>query len=211
MSILSLPSVAAFSSARVKLRTNTLTHTSDLDRTTQTVELSGAMWTLELPLVDLGDSDAAIMRAFLAELDGPAGRFYASDPRRLVPLGSAATTPGTPKVAGAGQTGKTIDVDGMPVTTAGYLLKGDHFAFDVPSGLRTMHILTADVDTDSTGAATFSFRPALRESPADNASLLISPASAVFRLIDDEQAAWDEAVGGFHSMSISAVEAFDAG
>lgn len=209
MAILSLPSTPRFQTARFRLQTHTLTHVSELDRTAQTVEIpEAARWSFEATLPPMNESTAAAWIAKLAELGGQAGRFYQGDPWKIAPLGTAKDTPGTPQVAGASQTGKTLDIDGAPASETGWLLAGDYIAYDLPSGGRALHILTADADTDGSGAATLSFYPAIRESPADNETIRLSPATCVMRLIDDEQAAWDVTTAGLYRISIAAIETF---
>jgi len=208
--VLTLPATAgaSFADARFMLRTNSHAHVSAFDKSTQTVEMPGARWALEVVL-SAGDRAArAQWIAFLAELDGMAGRFYAGDPLGGAARGSASSAPGTPLVAGASQTGKVLNIDGAPASAAGYLLVGDYFALDLPGGGRSMHMITADVNTDGVGLAALNFRPALRLPPADNAAVIVAVATCVMRLTDDVQSGWQESLGGFYTLSFSAVEAF---
>ena len=70
---------------------------------------------------------------------------------------------------------------------------------------------TADHNSDGGGNVTLSISPPLRESPADDAALVILNATCIMRLIDDNQAVWRESLGDFYSISFSAVESFDTG
>ena len=90
-------------------------------------------------------------------------------------------------------------------------LTGDYFAIDLPSGGRSMHKLTADADSDGGGAATLAFRPALRESPANNAALIVQSATTVMRLESDEEADWPVDEAGFYRVGFAAVESFNTG
>jgi hypothetical protein len=80
-----------------------------------------------------------------------------------------------PQVAGADQLGTSLDCDGVDAD-ADILLEGDYL--EVNGELK---ILTADATADGTGAVTFQFRPALRASPADNATVEIDAPKATFR------------------------------
>lgn len=211
MAILSLPTTGKIQSIVFGPTANTLTHTSSFDRTTQTVELVGALWQLSVTMRPMRPQDGGEDWAtFLSELMGQAGRFYAGDLFRTAPRGTAKDTPGTPLVNGASQTGRTIDMDGGPASAAGYLLRGDYAAFDLPSGGRSLHKLTADSGTNGSGAATLSFIPPLRESPADDAPVLLAPATCVMQLADDDQAPWTVDPAGFYRVAFNAVEAVNA-
>lgn len=212
MAILTLPATPRFrAGSTLRLVTNTLSHTSSLDKTTQTLEFPGVHWMGDYALPALVEADGETWAAFLAELDGPPGRFYAGDPFRIAPRGTASVTPGTPVVNGASQTGKTLAIDGLPVTETNYLSVGDYVAYDVPSGGRQMHKLTAQADTDGGGAVTLAIRPPIRESPADGATILLSPATCVMRLIDDDQARWSVDETGIYTIAFSAIESFNLG
>lgn len=212
MAILTLPATPRFKvGSLIKPATNTLNHTSRLDRSAQTLEFPGAHWSAQYVLPPMLEDPGELWAAFLTELDGPAGRFYAGDPFRIAPRGTASVTPGTPLVDGASQTGKTLAIDGAPATETGYLLVGDYVSYDVPSGGRQMHKLTADADTDGGGAVTLAIRPPIRESPADGATILLSPASCVMRLVDDSQAAWSADNAGIYTVAFAAIESFNQG
>lgn len=124
--------------------------------------------------------------------------------------GTAVSKPAGPFVEGASQTGSAVVTGGWaPDTTP--LLTGDYAAFDLPSGGRSLHKLTADAASDVTGEATLAIYPPLRESPADAAPVLIAPATCVMRLINDDQARWDVDTAGHYRIAFAAVETFDDG
>lgn len=211
MAILTPPAAPRYASARFGPQANTLAHVSSLDRSTQTVELPGVRWMFEAALPAMDETEAEAWTAFLSQLGGQAGRFYAGDPWRIAPRGSAKDTPGTPLVAGASQTGSSVAIDGAPLSATGYLLTGDYVAFDLPSGGRSLHKATAQADTDGAGAVTLALYPPLRESPADNAPVILAPATCVMRLINDDQARWDVDAAGHYRIAFAAVETFDDG
>lgn len=121
---------------------------------------SGRGWwecSLSLPPI-VGESAVGNWRAFIAAAQGVANDFK-------VPVNEIAqsSSTATPRVNGAGQTGRTLITDGWPVSTT--VLNGGQF---VTIGDQLLQ-LTANVVSDSSGNATISFAPAIRVSPADNA------------------------------------------
>lgn len=211
MAILTVPSTGNIQTMTFGPTANTLDHTSSLDRTTQTVELVGVLWQLSVTMQPMRPEDGGEDWAtFLSELAGEAGRFYAGDLFRTAPLGSAKSAPGTPLVNGASQTGRVVTIDGAPASATGYLLRGDYAAWDLPSGGRSMHKVTADANSNGSGEVSLSLFPPLRESPADNAPVLISPASCVMKLVDDDQAPWRVRNDGLYEVAFGAVEAVNA-
>lgn len=208
MTVLSMPSLDEMAEATFGLVAHTISHVSDLDGTGQDVEFPGAKWKLSVVLPPMLEGDAEPWTAFLADLGGKAGRFYAGDPLRRVPRGSAASSPGTPLVDGAAQTGSSLKVKGGPNSVSNWLRKGDYLAVGLPSGSRSLHKVTADAATDGTGKVTLAIRPALRESPADGATVILSDPTCIMRLIDDEQAMWRMTPGGVYAISFEAIEAY---
>jgi hypothetical protein len=79
---------------------------------------------------------------------------------------------GTPLVAGADQTGSTIDTDGWPNSTL-VLKKGDLITF---ASIVTVYDVTADATTNGSGEVTISINSPIFSggSPADNAAITIT-------------------------------------
>ena len=210
MPILVLPTTPLFETAEFRLITNSLAHTSPLNKTTQTIKLLGAHWIIEAVLPRSSRAEVAAWMALLTELDGMAGRVFIGDPLGKTPRGTAKDTPGTPLVNGASQTGSTLIIDGAPFNETGWLLADDYVHVDLPSGGRSLHKITTDVNTDGAGNATLPIRPALRESPADDQAVAVSNTSCVMRLLDDDQARWQER-GRMYEIAFTAIESFNTG
>ena len=67
---------------------------------------------------------------------------------------------------------------------------------------------TADTDAaDSTGDLTVTVEPPIRESPAGGAAIIVSDASCVMRLLEDE-VGWDASRISRFGISFEAVEVF---
>lgn len=125
--------------------------------------------------------------------------------------GTARSRPAGPFVEGAAQAGRALKLGGWTPSASGLLLVGDYGAYDVPSGNRTLHKLTADMPaTDITGEAIAAIRPPIREAPADAAAVVLEPAQAVMHLTSDEQGEALVDRAGFYRIAIEAEEIFEA-
>ncbi len=200
MPTLTMPAAPGFRASRFGLIANTQTFRSPLDGTVQTLELTGARWQAKYDLPPMTRAQAAAWIAFLTDLLGSAGRFYGFDPDARAPRGSAL---GTPQVAGAGQSGKSLFVDGWSELEIGLLLPGDYF--EVGGELK---LVTAQADSDSAGETLVAFTPPLRASPADNAAVTVVNPKATMMLADDTQAIWDADRTSIYGISFAAVETF---
>ena len=114
---------------------------------------------------------------------------------------------GTPLVNGASQTGNTLVTDGWTTGITNIMRAGDYFHFDTPTSKRELKMITADVNSDGGGNATLTFEPPLRESPANNAALVVSSASCIMLLSADSVARWQNHPAAFSSFVIDCIEA----
>jgi hypothetical protein len=151
----------------------------------QVQDFSGKWWLGEItfPAMDRAKADPVL--AWLDSLNGMAGTFTMTHPKRRLSKGSAAVTPLSPKVAGAGQLGQTLNIDTTGfLDVDGWMLAGD--LIQIGEGLATrLHRLEEDVDLVY-GAATLKLWPRLRYSPADNLPIIISSPLGLFRLNTNE-------------------------
>lgn len=203
MTTLNLPALTRANATQCKLslQPNTQSFESPLNKTVQTYELPGARWLLTATWQNLGEADARIFKAWLAKLRGAAGRFYAFDLSHKSPRGTANTFG---YVRGAGQTGASINTSWGSITSRnGWLLPGDYIAIGIE-----LKIVTATVNIDGSGYATISFEPPLRSSPADNAIITTYEPTAIFRLNDDNQDAFNFDPERHPSITIAATEVF---
>ena len=183
---------------------NTQTFGTHLAAAESQAELPGARFAATLDYRNLSQDAHRDLMADLVDLMGPAGRVYvpidAAFPRR----GAGG---GTPLVNGAAQTGRTLVIDGAPLSTTAWLKKGDYISVDSGTG-RELKLVTANVDTDGSGNATISFRPPIRTSPANNAAVEIDSPSALMRLVDDGQVSLTLKPARFGDMSVRFIESF---
>lgn len=86
---------------------------------------------------------------------------------------------GSPLIAGAGQTGDMINVDGGPSSVTNWLRTGDIIKF---TGLQLVYDVKANVNTNGAGQATIPISPPIfsGQSPTDNSAVEIVAANINF-------------------------------
>ncbi len=200
MTAIEMPSTPGFTTCRFGLETNTQTFTSPLTKATQRMLLGGARWMATYSLPPMNRDKAAVWKAFFDLLEGGVNTFNAFDPDCKTPRGAGG---GTPLVNGGGQTGSSLITDGWPANTT-VLKAGDYFAVN-----GELKRVTSDATTNGSGQVTISFKPALRNSPADNAAITVERPTCTMVLADDMQAMWECNVNGIYMpKSFSAYEVF---
>lgn len=201
---LEMPSRPGLVTSRFGLETNTQAFTSPFTRAVQRVSLGGSRWVLTATLPAMRRDAAAAWQAFFLQLEGAANTFYGFDPDAKDPRGQARTKPGTPQVNGANQTGSTLNVDGCPAGVVGWLLPGDYVGVN-----GELKMVTGPVSTNGSGQAAVPFKPALRNSPADNAAITLTRPACAMTLIDDQQAIWEcDVTGTYQPLTFAAMEVF---
>jgi hypothetical protein len=174
-------------------------HESPLTGAVQTQELPGAYWQCVLDYSNARGDNARLLWAFVAQMRGRAGRVAVPSFGRDRPAGVGG---GAPLVAGGGQTGNTLAIDGAPISITGWLLAGDIFSVG-----GYLYMLTADATTSGGGAATLSIAPSLRAAPADNAALtLVRPTTTMMFLADEQGSTYTP--GGMQPFVFTLREAF---
>jgi len=196
-----LPFPAGFTTSRFGLETNTQTFTSPLTKATQRMVLGGARWTWTFSLPAMKRDMAARWKAFIDQLEGQGNTFNAYDPDCIAPRGVAT---GSPLAKGGSQTGSSLTIDGCTANVTGWLMAGDYFAVN-----GELKRLTQDANTNGSGEATLYFKPALRNSPADNAPLTVQKPTCTMILADDLQGMWEcNAQGVYQPKTFTAFEVF---
>lgn len=141
----------------------------------------GACWKGKLTIIPQAKADGRALAAWISSLKGRRGTFLLGDPACAAPLGSARTVPGAPVVDGAGQSGGSLAVRGLPAGASGYLLAGDYLQLGSGASAR-LHMVLNDVDADGAGEAAIDLRPNLRSSPGDGDAVTIDNPQGVFAL-----------------------------
>lgn len=171
----------------------------------QVIAHTGQRWEAEISMPPMQRADAEQWISFLVSLNGVKGTFLLGDPNAATPRGSASTTPGTPVVNGASQTGDSLTIDGCPVSATGYLKAGDYIQLGGGSSA-TLHKVLTDVDTNDSGQATLDLWPYIRTAPDDDATLVVSNAKGLFRLASN-QTDWSISNASIYGVTFPALEA----
>jgi len=176
-----------------------------LSGASQATTFARRLWGGRLQLTPKTDADAAAWESAIDQLADFANTFemgpptYRSGPR-------TGYSGANPLVAGAGQLGKSLAVDGLAGTTA--LAKaGDFFSF-AAAGETELKRLTADATT-SGGAVTLAFEPPIRNAPADNQSVEFQTPISTFGLVESTSVSSFDA-RGTRSFVLDVVEVFAA-
>tara|TARA_B110000211_G_C13930913_1_gene487141 strand:+ start:269 stop:895 length:627 start_codon:yes stop_codon:yes gene_type:complete len=151
----------------------------------QVYQYSGEWWECEVTMPPMRLSAARAFVAFLVSLRGQYGSMYLGDWDARTPLGTASSSAGTPLVKGASQTGNTLLCDGATASQTGYLKAGDYIQIGT-GATGKLHMVVADSNSDGSGNFSLDIEPALRTSPADNTSIVVSNTKGVFRLSSNE-------------------------
>lgn len=134
-------------------------------------------------------------RAFTALMRG-----MANDVQIPVDPTAQSAIANTMRVNGANQTGRSVNVDGLPLSTT--VLTAGQF---VTIGNQLLQ-LTANVTTNASGQATLTFEPALRASPADNAVVEFKNPYCLMYLVEDPN--YSVEPGYIYSLGLNLREAF---
>ena len=181
---LSLPTITGIRAIRITAKNSVGVSTSPFSYTQQVYKHQGQRWQAEVALPAMTRAEAEEWFSFLVKLNGQYGTFLLGDPHSA-PRGSAATTPGTPVVNGASQTGGTLAIDGLPASATGYLKAGDYIQLGAGATAK-LHKVLNDVDSNASGEATLDIWPDLRSSPNNDATVVVSDAVGTFRLSTNE-------------------------
>lgn len=174
MAVLDWPDGLVPSKVTWGLQSNTESFTSPLNRSSQTVERPGARWKASLEFPPLKDPDLGRLEAFLAELNGMAGRFT------IWPHGRPGNSPYSPLVNGTVTDFKKLPTKAWPSSTL-VLRAGDFLAVN-----GELKKVTSDVTSDGGGLATVPISPPLRKVPAANAPITLNKPRATMMLAADE-------------------------
>ncbi len=139
----------------------------------------GQRWQISASWSGLSRADWARLFGFAMAQRGQYGTFQFQIPQ----IGSArGMATGTPLVAGASQSGRTVTTDGWTAGVTGILKAGDLVKF---AGHAKIYMLTEDVDSNGSGQATLVIEPALMEAPADNEAIDVSDVQMTVAFADD--------------------------
>lgn len=170
---------------------------------TQATVFGYALWKARWTLPQQAGIAFGEWRAALVQLSSYANTFEMGPPEYEGP--ATGYNGAAPVVAGGGQGGLSLDVDGLAFNTD-ILAAGDYFSVIV-AGARELKCVTENVSSDGGGAATIAFEPALRGAPADDAAVEIFAPKTAFRLTTPE-GGWDVSHLKHGGVGFEAMEAF---
>lgn len=152
---------------------NTITHRSWLSSFVQTQSFGGELWAATL-YFRVGLADRNELTGWFAKMNG-------SEHRVTLPvhkLAQRGAFGGTPVVNGASQVGTQLTVSGCSNNITNWIRAGDWFT--VNSELK---MATADASSDGSGNITINFRPRIRVSPSNGASLETTAPTGRFLIV----------------------------
>lgn len=183
---LSLPTTVGMSSITFSAENAVAISESPFSYSQQVIRNTGQRWKATCTLAPMKRQDAEEWVAFLLSLKGQYGYFLLGDPNCPTARGSASTTPGTPVVNGAGQIGESLNIDGLPINTTGYLLPGDYIQLG-SGATATLHKVLTQVNSNASGEASLDLWPKIRTARADNATVTVANCKGNFRLSENIQ------------------------
>lgn len=141
----------------------------------------GAIRIATVTVENLNREQAEDWIGFLDSLRGTLGTFLFGDPMAALPLGQGGIA-NNPRVAGANQTGDTLNVKGTASNTVGWLKRGDWV--QIGSGVDArLYKVVQDVNTSS-NTATLTLWPNLRTNYPDNTPIILRNPVGLFRRSD---------------------------
>lgn len=164
-------------------------------------KFTGQMWTAQFSLNLLTRAKAGPWIAFLAALKGQYGTFLLGDP-----IGAMnGVGGGSPVVNGSNAArSSTLAIRGLSTGITGIFKAGDYL--QITGARQRLYMVLTDANGDVNGHATVDVWPDLRDTYADGTPIVTASPQGTFRLADNKRG-WQETVGGYYSISFSAVEA----
>ena len=182
---LTLPTVTGITTQNWAMERVVAVTESPFTNQEQVFEHEGAQWKATFTLPPMKKESASVWLAFLMSLRGRRGTFKIGDQDRKTIQGVAT---GTILVNGASQTGNAINLDGFANSTNNVFKAGDYIQIN-----SYLYMISADVNSNSSGEATVYVEPSLRsgiEVINDNTTVIYSNTTTVMRL-DNNELNWD--------------------
>lgn len=173
------------------------TNVSDWTGRRQTLASGRGWWEAQItfpPIVTTASINP--WRSFIAKARGAANDFQVP----VDPATPQSSSTATPLVNGAGQTGRTLNTDGWPLSTT--VLQAGQFVTINNQLLQ----LTENVTSNGSGVAVLTFEPPVRVSPADNAAIEYKNPYCLMYLVEEPTLSGE--VGYVYSLSLNLRESF---
>lgn len=173
------------------------TNVSDWTGRRQTLASGRGWWECQItfpPIVTTASINP--WRSFIAKARGAANDFQVP----VDPATPQSSSTATPLVNGAGQTGRTLNTDGWPLSTT-VLQAGQYVTIN-----NQLLQLTENVTSNGSGVAVLTFEPPVRVSPADNAAIEYKNPYCLMYLVEEPTLSGE--VGYVYSLSLNLRESF---
>lgn len=201
--LISMPTTPAIAQVTFGMDDTIAQVVNPFTRQTQTFAWPGAdQWSAQITIPPMHASTAAPWKAFLASLQGSYNVLQLGDPSSPGLLGSGA---GTPVVSmSQSDTNQPMQMvlytRGWVASVANVLLAGDYLQI----GYR-LHIVTASVNSDSSGDAQVPIWPSIRDSLTDGQSIILNNPQGLFRLAQNTRN-WHASPRTATNMSLNLIE-----
>jgi hypothetical protein len=179
---------------------NSRVFTSPLSGQSQSVDLPGARWALNLRLAGLSDAERGEVEAFMAKLRGRANRFTCHDLINPIPRGTMRGSPVTVGTTAAGAVSVVINAGGGQASTT--VLAGDKLSIG-----GELKVNTTTVTLNGSGQGTLTVEPPFRAQISAGASVVWDRPTAQFMLVENS---WrlNYSAPRFADLALDAIEVF---
>ena len=201
---LTLPTVTGIQSVNFIVRNSVGATQSPFTYEQQIFKNPGQRFEADITLPPMPRASADVWNTFFIKLYGQYGTFLLGDPNAATPRGTASSSPGTPIVNGASQTGDQLVIDGATASQTGYLKAGDYIQLGSGASAK-FHKVLQDANSDGSGNVTLTIFPDLRSSPADDATVVVTNAKGVFRL-NENVVNWNVNEASIYGITFGAIE-----
>lgn len=178
---------------------NTAINESPVNRSTETLELSGARLEGYLSWENLNEDEERRLLSWIASLRGAAGRFESPHYRYLKPRGNVS---GAPIIGANTQYGAAVSISGLLPNSTSFL-EGDWISIN-----NELKVVTANCLANGLGQAQLIFEPPLRKVVNQGVPIVYQSAKGIFRLLDDKQGKVAQRRDKLSKLKIEIVEAF---
>jgi hypothetical protein len=180
----------------------TVSHTqSPFTYAQQVAKFTGSVWQTTVTLPPMNRADAGAWQSFFMQLNGRFGTFLLGDPDGKTIQGSATTVI---SVNGDHAIGAfDVVVDGCTASSTEFK-KGDYVQFGSGASSK-LHMIVADITSDSSGNATLQIEPPLKTALSDDDVVTYSNTKAVMRM-DTNDLGWNANKVSLYGISFSCTE-----
>lgn len=161
-----------------------------------TVSRGGDHWRVVLRHTNVRGDNKAVLKGFLASLQGQRHRFTVHDHGHI----QRGVLSGTPLVNGSGQLGNSLTIDGCGFGVTNWIRAGDQFSIN-----GELKVATLDRNSDGGGNLILAFAPSLRTAPTNNTPIIVTNPTGRF-VLDSNESGWTNRPGDLADFVISGIE-----